>query len=484
MANSIYNTKSPTSFVKYLEHAENVVRGMGAILLLKGTSGEPLIYSLKESSKINKKAYADIQSLRKRAGNRGFTVEEYHAALKAIPLELTERNPFQFTAANIVKKGDKIPMGYLAEPFLQAAIVAKFVEKRDEKDHVQIKDIIKYINHFIVKKSEAAAQSLLLAEITGGKTTGKSISKAFEYSAPNKNPKVGDDKVFVYYSLNDPAFRWLKSAMEVGNIANEPELKEILHDSMEYVNSGNCRDHVHYFYTNGRTDRIDIVSLGILGQGQTKADIRTQYYEGWTGGTSGKKIEMHLNLSVKIRHVDQVGQKSGINGATYSQLVNYFKLEFSKKQLEEIETHAAKLLKNPKRVLDKQAQGAIYDIVYNKLSEAKKVDQLLNGIEYFIAFNKTEAETLTVVDIGEGLRVYFVKNLEELGKRYKNATVKSEITTGGGKDGLTKTIRFSVNDEVLFQISSRHTGGVYRNFISTGPLLRQILQIPYAHRIK
>jgi light-regulated signal transduction histidine kinase (bacteriophytochrome) len=95
-------------------------------------------------------------------------------------------------------------------------------------------------------------------------------------------------------------------------------------------------------------------------------------------------------------------------------------------------------------------------------------------MEYFIALTEAEARTLTVVDIGAGLKTYFVKNLKDVSKRLHNKKVTAKVKTGGGA-GITKSIQYLVDGEVLFSISSRFTGKVYRNFITTGPLLRSFL---------
>ena len=367
-----------------------------------------------------------------------------------------------------MKSGEKIPFGYLAECLLQAAIVARFVDKRDKDQTINERDVIKFITQFVTKKSDSTAETAILEKLPNS----MAVNKAFQYDVPNKNTKIGKDKVYVYYSLNDGAFRWLEK--KVKTISSNSELMPFIKDAISYVNSITCAQHSNYFYTNGKVDRIDIVSLGIMGQGQTKADIRTQYYEGWQGGKTGKKVEMHLNLSVKIRHVDQVGQLSGIDSQTYSQLVEYFGASLSSAQKKTIDENAMILMKNP-GVINKTAQGKIYEIVYKQLQTATNVSKLLDGMQYFIAFTKKEAETLNVVDIGSGLKVYFVKNLDNVKKSYKNSRVKTEVTTGGG-EGVTKQIKFIINNDVLFTISSRRTGGIYRNYISTGPLLRDILE--------
>ena len=58
---------------------------------------------------------------------------------------------------------------------------------------------------------------------------------------------------------------------------------------------------------------------------------------------------------------------------------------------------------------------------------------------------------------------------------FKGKKIDAQVTTGGGA-GVTKQVKYLIDGEVLFSINSRYTGGTYRNFINTGPLLREILE--------
>jgi len=470
MANPIYNTQSVTSFKGYLNYAISELKKGKAISLIKSYSGgEALLYNLKASI-TNTNTIKKLQSM---ANKKTLSLIEYRNGLKSTKIDLKETVNWEVTAGNIMKSGEKIPFGYLAESILQAAVVAKFTIKRDGS--VSASDIIKFLKDFIKNKSNSKAESILGAKPPAG---SKAVNKAFEYTAPNKNKKIGEDSVYVYYSLNDGAFRWLENKLSSATSIPQ-DLTPYFNDAIQYVNSSSCKEHAEYFYTNGRKDRIDIVSLSIMGQGETKADILTQYYEGWSGPGTGKKTKLNLNLSVKINHIDQVGQITGIDSKTFYRLTEYFGVPLSTFQKSEIDKNASVLLENTKVLADAKKQGKIYDIVYEQLKKApnKGISQLLKGIEFFIAFSAKEAETLTVVDIGSGLRTYFIKNLQNVSNTFKNKKINAEVTTGGGA-GITKQIKYLIDDEVLFSINSRYTGGTYRNFINTGPLLRNILEKP------
>jgi hypothetical protein len=460
MANPIYNTTSLTSFRGYVEHAKETVNSGGDVNFVKSLAGgDPEVMTLNAASAVNKKAVKLLDALLAKIA-AGIDAKNYKLELKEIPLDISGKTDWKPTAANIMKKGDKIPFGYLAETILQAAIVARFVYARPETTAVTASMVAKCLLEFIDKKSPASA----VTAVGGFGAKSKAINKAFEYDVANLNAKIGKDKVYVLYSLNDSAFKWLSSRKS--NLANNSDLKPYIADSIAYVNGGACRDHSHYFYTNGRVDRIDILSLGISGQGKTKADIRTQYYEGWKGGKTGTPHAMTLNLSVKINHVEQIGQVTGLTSDKYQILANSIGAKLSDTTIKKID----KIIKDTHGKDDKNAHFKVYQLAYNDMKKVSSVGALFKGIEHFISL--TEAKTLTIVDIGSGLRTYFVKNLKALEKSCAGQAVKSEVrVTGGGNYNLT----VSVGNKELIKFSSRKTGGIYRNFVLTGESLRQTL---------
>lgn len=464
MANPIYNTQSVSSLKGYLAHAIAELQRGGEISLVQNyTGGAAYMATLKPNSRVNARTIKVLEAL---SDQPRISIEEYRRALKNTPIEITGFGGYVATAGNIMKSGEKIPFGYLAEAVLIAAIVARFTTKRDQQ--VSTADVVKLLKDFVTRDSDRSAQQLLSQHFV----PSKAMVKAFEYAGTNQDKRVGSDTVLVLYTLNEGAYKWLQQRLQTSNVT---DLNSYFTDSINFVNSNNVRTHSDYFYTNNRRDRIDIISTGITGQGSTKADVVTEYYEGWDG-SSGKKTRMRLNLSVKINHVEQVGQMSGIDSQTYAKLTELFGVPLTAKQRKDIDELAQPLKASTNALADAKKQGQIYDIVYDQLAKAAKLDleTLLKGIEYFIAFNAKEASTLTVVDIGSGLKTYFVKNLKNVARSFKNKKIIPEIITGGGA-GTTKTIKYSIDDLVLFSISSRYTGGIYRNFLTTGPLLREIL---------
>jgi len=458
MANSIINTTSISSLQGHISHALSQLKGE-QVTLIKGGSGDANIYTLKKPSPTNSKAIKLLEAMSKKKLN----LINYKDDLKKIMIEVSERIDFAPHAGNIMKNGEKVPFGYLAEAIVQAAIVAKFTSKRDGA--VNVTDIVMKLKDYFNKPSNKTIESYIVDKPPLKTVT---VNKALEYIGKNKNPKI-EDHVFVYYALNDGAFNWLKSKLKGTTVP--PDLQSYFNDAAAFANSGNVQKHSEYFYTNGRKDRIDIVSLGVIGQGETKADIGTTYYEGYKGipGT-GKKTNFFLKLSVKINRVTQVGQITGITGEVFSKLTEYFGVKLNDADKKKIDNLASKL--KPK-INDGKIQGQIYEIVYKQLAKAN-IKGILNGITYFIAFTSAEAKILSTVDIGSGLKTYFMKNLENIGTALKNKKITAEIRTGGGL-GVTKQIKYKIDDDELISVNSRYVGGNYRNFITTGELLRTFL---------
>jgi hypothetical protein len=465
MANPIRMASGIISCYKYVNYAIEVLQKDAPIAFIKEKNGggDPIMLNPTKRSrdlaiKILKtfiegnKLRADIADL-----------NAYKNAIDSIELDTSKEADKWFSVGSIMKSSEKVPFGYLAEVLLQAAIVARFVEGRTGGS-INTAHVAKYIKQFLVDKSDSGAYTA----VKGPSDTKKSIAKAFKYTVPNKKASVGIDTVYAFYVLNGSAFTYLNARKSV--LASSPDLAPYIVDACRYVNSGACKEHAEYFYNNGRRDRIDIVSTSISGQDKknpSKADIVTAYYEGWSGNdrAPGKPIAMKLNLSVKINHITQVGQASGLHSEAMKTFASAVGMTLSTTTINKIN----KINLEP---ITPQSQTEVYKLVYNEMSKASDIDKLINGISYFISFND---KTINVVDIGAGLKVYFVENLQMLKKQFKGKKVSAKTrVTGGGNYVLDVYL----GDSQILELSSRKTGGIYRNFVNTGDALRNILSKP------
>ena len=465
MANPIRMASGIISCYKYVIYAIDVLSKDAPIAFIreKNGGGDPIILNpTKNSRELAIKTLKTFIEGDKLSSYFSYLLL-YKDALDKIKLDTSKETDESFTVGSIMKSGEKVPFGYLAEVLLQAAIVARFVEGR-KGESINAVHVAKYIKQFLTEKSNSGAYTA----VKGPSDTKKSIAKAFKYTVPNKLASVGVDTVYVFYVLNSAAFTYLNARKSV--IASSSDLAPYIADACRYVSSGACKEHAEYFYTNGRRDRIDIVSTSISGQDKknpTKADIVTAYYEGWSGNDSspGKPIAMKLNLSVKINHVTQVGQASGLHSEAMKTFSSAVGITLSNATIEKVN----KINLKP---ITSQSQTEVYKLVYGEMSKANDIDKLIKGISYFISFND---KTITIIDIGAGLKTYFIENLQMLKKQFKGKKVSAKTrVTGGGNYVLDVYL----GNSQLLELSSRKTGGIYRNFVNTGDALRDILSAP------
>jgi len=465
MANPIRMASGLTSCYKYITYAIEVLKKDAPIAFIKEKNGggDPIMLNPTKKSRDHAikvlKTFIEGNKLRADITD----LNAYKNAIDSMELDTSKEADKWFSVGSIMKSSEKVPFGYLAEVLLQAAIVARFVDGRTGTS-ITPTHVAKYLKQFLTDKSDSGAYTA----VKGPTDTKKSIAKAFKFTVPNKKTSVGVDTVYVFYVLNGSAFTYLNARKSV--LASSTDLAPYIADACRYVNSGACKEHAEYFYNNGRRDRIDIVSTSISGQDKknpSKADIVTAYYEGWSGNDSspGKPIAMKLNLSVKINHITQVGQASGLHSEAMKTFASAVGMTLSTTTINKIN----KINLEP---ITPQSQTEVYKLVYNEMSKASDIDKLINGISYFISFND---KTINVVDIGAGLKVYFVENLQMLKRQFKGKKMSAKArTTGGGNYVLDVYL----GDSQILELSSRKTGGIYRNFVNTGDALRNILSTP------
>jgi len=405
-----------------------------------------------------------------------------------------------YSVAYLVKPGEKIPLGYIAETILQAAIIARFVMREKNNSNITTKDVEKYVGAYIDSKEQWNS---------GQKS--KQVNKIVRFDAKNLG-KTFKDKVVGYMSLNTGAYAYLEKSYNKGNMSRDPLIGPFFKDSVSYANKAEPKTHAWYFYTNGKIDLIEIQSTSITGQAEgRKADIITKYREGYTGTAgSGKLTSFDLELSVKIKGTKQFGQATNIHLTSISKFMSYVGVKLSsasKKQIENIfdtkgltiegsgKTEKFLLKSKPVTAVKIQDLGVwdqVMAIMYQEMKDqvAKGgLDKLLSGVMDGIA-SKEEQERLpvitdathkkkslparpglSIVDIGEGANVYDVAKLLP----YKSA--KGKVTAKFKKTDNYKLEVF-YEDKLLVTLSSRRIQTNFRNYIESGPELRKWMTRP------
>ena len=455
MANKISSVESIAGPLDYVEYVKTVLNTGGNYPFVIKGGGVANI-------QIDKKLAPPILKAAEKIKDR----DQALAFLKDSKYVIATYQNQQLPIGSLVKpSGKKIESGYLAEAILQAAIAARLVIR--DKD-VAPSDVVKFLKDFISSNK---------IWNTGKKS--KAVNKITEYNASNlgKNFK---DKVINYMSLNDKAFRYLENNIE--SATSNPNIRSFFTDSVNYVNRSAPKEHSKYFYTNQREDLLKIESLGILGQGITKADIKTIYLEGYNpkAGFPGTEVDFNLNLSVKINEETQFGQASNVYSEAMQRFASSVGVKLSKDVEEKIKKLIPTKIKGTKiqpvmphaEIKQKKLHTKVYELVYNdiakQLDNKPKTDALLDGIIEFISLNDP---TLVIIDIGMGDKLYFVNKIgKSLRKQLKGKNLKAEIKAQpSGNYKMT----ISIEGGEVIVLESRPTGGAFRNFVSSGKALRK-----------
>lgn len=456
MANPISQVQSAAGPLKYVEYAKTVLttKGKYPFVLKNGTVVQ---------AEIDKKQAAIVLKEANAVSNNRTKALEF---LKNKELVVAKYGIEALSVGRLVKPaGEKIESGYLAEAILQAAIAARLVKRNN---NISVSDVVSFLKDFVDSKT---------VWNTGQKSTA--VNRIIEYEADNLG-MTKKDLVVNYMSLNDKAYTYLKK--NLSGAASNPNLRAFFNDSVNYVNTGQPKEHSDYFYTNKRTDLLNIKSLGILGQTQTKSDIVTSYLEGYNpqSNNSGKMTDFNLNISVKIRGETQFGQASNIHFDAMDRFASAVGVKLSSNAEKQIKKLIPTTIKGSKilpempasEIKEKGLHTEVYEVVYNdivkQLNNKPKVDDLLNGIMQFISYNDP---TLVIVDIGAGDRTYFVKKIQTaLKKQLKGKTLKAEAKkTPAGNYNMS----ISVDGGELVTLSSRPIQNTFRNFVNSGEALRK-----------
>lgn len=457
MANPISKNPSTNSILGYVEYAKTVLSKGGKHSFVNKSSS---VLNLD----VDKKLAAEVLKEANKVGN---DATKGLAFLKNKQLVVAQYNNEFYSIGSLLKPaGDKIESGYLAEAILQAAITARFVKRNG---NVSTADVVSFLKDYVNSK--------VMWNI--GKES-KAINKIIEYTTDNFGFSK-KDIVISYMSLNDKAYTYLEN--NLSKVANNSQLRVFFQDSANYVNKGQPKEHSDYFYNNKRVDKLEIKSLGILGQvgkDKTKADIVTYYYEGYNPTTkTGDLKKFNLNLSVKIKGETQFGQASNIYFEAMERFASAAGVKLSKSAKEKINKIIPTQIKDGKispimpkeEIFSKKLNVEVYKIVYedivNQINNKLKTNELIDGIMEFISYNDP---SLVLVDIGSGEKLYFVKKLLPVKKQIKGSVVTTEIKKQPQTGNYNMDI--FVNNAHVLRLESRYTGNTFRNFVKSGKGLR------------
>jgi hypothetical protein len=480
LTNPIYNTTTKSKIPVYIDYAISCLQekeNLFFVGVLGGSKTDHFEYSAHDPNKPEIKNIVNALINFRNSITAATELKEYKDFISnKMQLPYTHpNNGKKLSVAHIAKPSHKIPLGYLAETILQSALVVRFTQKRTGA-FVTRQDMIQELKQFLEEKSNPGDKVSQIPGIANLFTNDKSKTHLgfFKYEIANENRTIRDDVVYVAHSLNDSSFKWMRDRIDLFNKDSETrysELEDIIRDAIKYVNMKNVVDHAKIFYTNGKRDRIDILSYGTIGQMEkVKEDLKVVTYEDWDG-TQGTKSPnpMTLNISVKIRNVEQVAQVSGIRKQNIKQLVETLGFEWNREMKDSVLWNQVedKIAKNNKRVnfKDSDLRVQIYKLVFEQIAKQKiSVSDFVDGLHTMIAGNNRE--DFQVVNLGGGLKVYYLDHVEDFKKRYSDGTIKIVSKPTTSSQNLFFSIVHKGSEYPTLKLSGRYTGGVNRNFIS------------------
>jgi len=403
----------------------------------------------------------------------------------------TGSNGTEYSIGDLAKPPkEKMEFGYLAEAILQCAIVARLIHRTEP---ITPQQVAQYVQDF-VKGVKGKNWDV-------GKET-ELFARELRYSAYNQNISQ-QDIVVNQIALNQKAVNYLK--MRVRTLTRDNHIKPLITDSLRYVNGPGPTSHAIRFYTNGLVDKLSVISFGVLGTARdtktgdiiTKADIKTEYLEGYNSRTkSGTPVNFNLNISVKIGGETQFGQVTGLTSDAMARFAESVGVTLNEQTIDVIDTithpngQPATQTEDMHRKVQKIAYKAMKDDLEN--GRRDKVVRLFDGIFNFIALRDP---TLVLVDIGSGERKYIMDKFQNdiISRDWGESTISCDLKTtdeivrpdgtiGGGNQQLRISLSGAGDGEYLVILTSRtQKGTTYRNYISSGKQLQKWLaDIPEA----
>lgn len=180
--------------------------------------------------------------------------------------------------------------GNVAEGILAAALGARFLSKTKRISTNDIQDLIDKL------------------------PAGESQQKKIVLNSPNKNSKI-IDKVNIFIEL---------ATADMKNLQTK-KYPDLLNASAAYVNGSNVMKWSDLLYNNNVVNTINIKSMGISGQTNTKVDTFVE-----VGDEQKEPSKVDINLSLKAGDVKQFGQEAGMSLEAQQRLWSNFGISLSK----------------------------------------------------------------------------------------------------------------------------------------------------------
>jgi len=320
--------------------------------------------------------------------------------------------------------------GNVAEGILAAAIGARFISKTKRISPADVEAVIK--------------------KLPAGESQRKNISM----DSPNKDPRVVD-KVHIFIEL---------ATADMKNLQTK-KYPDLLQSGAAYVNGSNVMKWADLLYNNNIINTINIKSMGISGQTNTKVDT---YVEVGDKDEAPKKID--INLSLKAGDVKQFGQEAGMKWEAQERLWSNFGISLDK----QVENQYVKLHSEKKPA---EAFKIVFQAAQKKLasSNSQAISKAVgSAIVYYATLGEQNVDLLQLK--GNKAVLYrfsdAVKLLEQMELDYK--------LTFGSSQLPTLTFMRKSDSAPLVRIRVKKSGeGYYRSIVEKESLMSDILAVKY-----
>ena len=476
MANPIYNTTSFSKIVTYLTYARDCLSKNEPLFLVGALTGGSEHFEV-EHNPMQIEVQEAIKMLEREIKDPPPNLSIYKEKIKNIVLPYRSPKNVQMTVGNIAKSTDKIPLGYLAEAIFQAALVVRFTKKRDiMKSHtVTQEDVIAELKR-VMTHSNVTIPGLSIP-----KKTTQNV-KTSVHHIKNHDPNIKDDVLYVLYTLNDSCYKWLEKTLRNNMLMGHSDVSSIINDSVQYANTLAVQSYASYFHTNGMRDRIDILAYGVLGQVEkVKEDVKIQTYADWDGTSGRRTLALDMDISLKIRKIEQVAQVSGIQAENIKELMETLGFNFQPIQdnpvWAELQADIAKSkTAHGNNITIRKKIYKLYGEEMVRQASRVGVRGFINGIRRMINAGNNK---MILVNIGGGLGVYYTAHIDQFIERYaQGGSLKCMMSEGEGSIKLEFDINHGGSVYPILRLHSRYTGGINRNFISVinGSSFKQFLE--------
>lgn len=323
--------------------------------------------------------------------------------------------------------------GNVAEGILAAAIGARFLSK--------------------TKKISASDIEAIIKKLPAGESQRKKIT----LDSPNKNPKIVD-KLNIFIEL---------ATADMKNLQTK-KYPDLLNASAAYVNGSNVMKWADLLYNNNIENTINIKSMGISGQTNTKVDTFVE-----VGDQKEDPKRIDINLSLKAGDVKQFGQEAGMSWEAQQRLWSNFGISLSK----QVQDDYVKLQSQKKAA---EAFKMVFEAAHRELNMSnnanwKAVSKAVgSAIVHYATLGEQDVDLLQL-KANKAVLYRFsdaVKLMEQLELGFK-------LTYGASSLPTLMFVRKS-DSAPLVKIRVKKSGqGYFRSIIEKESLMSDILAVKY-----